>query len=148
MIEEVIAQFQKLTIDIIGKENIEKKQLGKRGFHLNGFGLKKFDQNLIAGIRELWIVKKSFCDDISLKTDQLKLYHDSGVWTTENNAFSEEHDLLCTFPTQKNDYRYKEAKIKPVIDGLIKVRNSYPNNHIIGYLNINTLQSKIIRLAK
>ena len=151
MIEEVIAQFQKLTIDMIGKENVEKKQLGKRGFHLNGFGLKKFDQNLIAGIRELWIVKKSFCDGISLKMDQLKLcklYHDSGVLTTENNAFSEEHDLLCTFPTQKNDYHCKEAKIKPVIDGLIKVRNSYPNNHIIGYLNINTLQSKIIRLAK
>ena len=53
VIEEVIAQFQKLTIDMIGKENVEKKQLGKRGLHLNGFGLKKFDQNLIAGIREL-----------------------------------------------------------------------------------------------
>ena len=53
MIEEVIAQFQKLTIDMIGNENIEKKQLGKRGFHLNGFGLKKIAENLIAGIREL-----------------------------------------------------------------------------------------------
>ena len=27
---EVISQFQKLTIDMIGNENIEKKQLGKR----------------------------------------------------------------------------------------------------------------------
>ena len=53
MIEEVIAQFQKLIIDMIGNENIEKKQLGQRGLHLNGFGLKKFAQNLIAGIREL-----------------------------------------------------------------------------------------------
>ena len=35
MIEEVIAQFQKLTIDMIGNENIEKKQLGKRDFNLN-----------------------------------------------------------------------------------------------------------------
>ena len=52
VIEEVMAQFQKLTIDLIGNENIEKK-IGKRGFHLNGFGLKKFAQNLIAGIREL-----------------------------------------------------------------------------------------------
>ena len=52
-IEEVIAQFQKLPIDIMGNENIEKKQLGKRGFYLNGFGLKKSAQNLIAGIREL-----------------------------------------------------------------------------------------------
>ena len=51
--EEVISQFQKLTIDIIGNENIEKKQLGKRGLHLNGFGLNKFAQNLIAGIREI-----------------------------------------------------------------------------------------------
>ena len=53
VIEEVIAQFQKLTIDMIGNENIEKKQLGKKGYHLNGFGLKKFAQNLIAGIRGL-----------------------------------------------------------------------------------------------
>ena len=45
VIEEVIAQFQKLTIDMIGNKNIEKKQLGKRGFHLSGFGLKKFAQN-------------------------------------------------------------------------------------------------------
>ena len=50
-----------------GSKNIEKKQLAKRGFHLNGFYLKKFAQNLIAGIRELPIVKKSFCDDISQK---------------------------------------------------------------------------------
>ena len=53
VIEEGIAQFQKLTTDMIGNENIEKKQLGKRGFHLNGLGLKKFAQNLMAGIREL-----------------------------------------------------------------------------------------------
>ena len=37
----------------LGNENIEKKQLGKRGFYLNGFVFKKFAQNLIAGIREL-----------------------------------------------------------------------------------------------
>ena len=53
VIEEVNAQFQKLTIDMIGNENIEKKQLRKRGLHLNAFGLKKFPQNLIAGIRKL-----------------------------------------------------------------------------------------------
>ena len=53
VIEEVNAQFQKLTIDMIGNENIEKKQLGKRGLHLNAFGLKKFPQNLIAGIQKL-----------------------------------------------------------------------------------------------
>ena len=35
VIEEVIVQFQKLTIDMIGNENIEKKQLGKRDFNLN-----------------------------------------------------------------------------------------------------------------
>ena len=48
VIEEVIVQFPKLTIDMIGNENIEKKQLGKRGFHLNGLGF-----GLIAGNREL-----------------------------------------------------------------------------------------------
>ena len=113
-------------------KTLKKKQLGKRGFHLNGFGLKRFAENLIAGIRELWIVKKSVCEDISQKSNQLKeckLYHNSGVLTTKNNTFSEEHDLLWTSSKQKNDCHSKEAKIKLDIDGLIKVRNSYPNNH-------------------
>ena len=139
VIEEGIAQFQKLTTDMIGNENIEKKQLGKRSFHLNGLGLKKIAQNLTAGIRELSIVKNSFCN-VSQKTNHLKeckLCHNSGVLTTKNNTFSEEHDLLCTFSKQKNDCHYKVAKIKLDIDGLIKVRNSYPNNPII--LNNNTL---------
>ena len=53
VIEEVISKFQELTVDMIGNKNIEKKQLGKRSLHLDGFGLKKFSQNSIAGIREL-----------------------------------------------------------------------------------------------
>ena len=52
VIEEVIAQFQKLTVDVIGNENIEKKQLGKRGLRHDSFVLKKFIQNLTVGIRE------------------------------------------------------------------------------------------------
>ena len=124
VIEELIPKFQKQTIDMIGNENIEKKQLGKRGFHLNGFGLNKFAQNLIAGIREVWIVKKSFCDDISHETNHLKeckLYHNSGVLTTKNNTYSEEHDLLCTSSKQKNGCHYKEAQMKQDIDGLVKL---------------------------
>ena len=69
----------------------------RRFVHLSGFGLKKFAENLIAGIRELWIVEKSFCDD--KKTNQLKeckLYHDSGILTIENDTFSEGHDIVCT----------------------------------------------------
>ena len=84
VIEKVIAQFQKLTIDMIGNENIEKKQLGKRDFHRN----------------DLWIVEKSFCDNISQKMNQLKeckLYHNSGVLTTKNNTFSEEHDIFIMY---------------------------------------------------
>ena len=133
----------------LGNENIEKKQLGKRGFYLNGFVFKKFAQNLIAGIRELWIVEKSFCDDIWLKRKkwkECKLYHDSGILATENNTFSEEHALLCTSSKQKNDCHCKEAKIKLNTDGLIKIKNLYPNNPIMGYRNINTLQNKITRL--
>ena len=85
------------------------------------------------------------------KTNQLKeciLYHNSGVLTTKNDNFAEEHDLLCTSSKQKNDCHYKEAKIKLDIDDLIKVRNPYLNSLIIGYLNINTLQNKIINLRE
>ena len=113
--------------------------------------MKKFAQNLIAGIRELQIVEKSFCDDILQKTNQLKeckLYYDSGILTTENDTFSEEHDIVCTSSKQRNDCDYKEANIKLDIDGLIKVRNSYPNNPIIEYLNINTQQNKIVSLRE
>ena len=147
VIEEVVAQFQKLTNYMIGNENIEKKQLGKRGLHLNGFGSKKFAQYLI----NIWYSKKLFCDDISQKTNQLKeckLYHDSGILPTENNTFSEEHDLLGTSSRQKDNCHYKEAKIKLNINGWIKVRNSCPNNPIIGYLSIKTLQNKIISLRE
>ena len=67
---------------------------------------------------------------------------------TENNIFSEEHDIACTSSKQKKDCCYREAKNKWDNDGLIKVRNWYPNNPIIGYLNINTLKNKIINLEK
>ena len=40
VIDEVMSQFEKLTIDMIGNEKIEKKQLEKRGLRLRGFGLK------------------------------------------------------------------------------------------------------------
>ena len=40
VIDEVISQFEKLTIDMIGNEKIEKKQLEKRRLRLRGFGLK------------------------------------------------------------------------------------------------------------
>ena len=84
---------------MIGNENIEKKHLGKRSLHLNGFGLKKFAQNIMADIQEIWIVEKSSCDDILQKTNQskeCKLYHESGILATKNDNFSEEHDIACT----------------------------------------------------
>ena len=65
-----IVQFQ--TTDIIGNEDVEKKQSGKRCLHRNGSGLKKFAQNLIAGIRKLLIIEKPFCYDILQKNNQLK----------------------------------------------------------------------------
>ena len=68
------------------------------------------------------------------KTNQLresKLNHDSGILPTENDTFSDKYDIVWTSSKQKNDYYYKETKIKSDIDGLIKVRNSYPNKHII-----------------
>ena len=50
VIGEVIEQFQELSVDMIDNENIEKKLLGERGLHFNGFGLKKFAQSLMTGI--------------------------------------------------------------------------------------------------
>ena len=88
---------------------------------------------------------------MSQKANQLKeckLYHNSEILTTENNTFSGEHDLLCTSSKHENDCYYKEVKIKLAIDGLVKVRNSCPNNPTIGYLDINSLQNKMISLTE
>ena len=52
-VDDVISQLKELEIDLIGNENITRKDLRKKAFHLNQYGLKKFDVNLIAGIREL-----------------------------------------------------------------------------------------------
>ena len=48
---DVITQLKELQIDMIGNEDITRKDLGKKGLHQ--YGLKKFAINLIAGIREL-----------------------------------------------------------------------------------------------
>ena len=70
------------------------------------------------------------------------------ILTTENDTFSEQHDIVYRSSKHKNDSHYKKGKIKLDIDGLIKVRNSNPNNPIIGYVNINALQNKIISLRE
>ena len=67
--------------------------------------MKIFSQNLIAGIREFRISEKSFYDYILQKINQLReceLY-DSGVITTENDTFLEDHDIVCTSLKQKYD---------------------------------------------
>ena len=67
--------------------------------------MKIFSQNLIAGIREFRISEKSFYDYILQKINQLReceLY-DSGVITTENDTFLEDHGIVCTSLKQKHD---------------------------------------------
>ena len=67
--------------------------------------MKIFSQNLIAGVREFRISEKSFYDYILQKINQLReceLY-DSGVITTENDTFLEDHDIVCTPLKQKHD---------------------------------------------
>ena len=67
--------------------------------------MKIFSQNLIVGIREFRISEKSFYDYILQKINQLReceLY-DSGVITTENDTFLEDHDIVCTSLKQKHD---------------------------------------------
>ena len=74
--------------------------------------MKIFAQNLTTGTLELWIVEKSSCDDILQKANQLKeckLYHDSGISATDNDTFSEEHDIVCTSFKRKIDCYYQEA---------------------------------------
>ena len=54
---------------------------------------------------------------------------------------------------QGNDYldmknkNYSEKTFSSV-SGLIELRNKYPNNSTIGYLNINSLRNKIIDLRE
>ena len=64
--------------------------------------------------------------------------------------YGEENDPMSTPSKLKNDWFSK--KMKKVcsnslsIDELINIRRTYPNNSIIGYLNINSLRNEIISL--
>ena len=42
VIFQLITHFQQLSVEMIGNKNIEKKQLGKRGLHLNRLDFQKF----------------------------------------------------------------------------------------------------------
>ena len=53
VVDDVITQLKELQIDGTGNEDVTRKDLGKKGLHLNQNGSKKFPVNLIAGIREL-----------------------------------------------------------------------------------------------
>lgn len=53
VIFELIAHFQQLSVEMIGNENIEKKQLGKRSLHLNRLDFQKFLKNLVVVIHKL-----------------------------------------------------------------------------------------------
>ena len=52
-VDDVITQLKDIQDDVIGNEDIIRKDIGKKSFHLNQHGLKRFAVNLIAGSREL-----------------------------------------------------------------------------------------------
>ena len=54
-IRERITEIKELQIGMIGNEDITRKDLEKKVFHLSQHDLKKFAVNLIAAIKELWI---------------------------------------------------------------------------------------------
>ena len=49
--------------------------------------------------------------------------------TTENDTFSEEHDIVCTSSKQKNDCYYKEAQIKLDIDGILDILDQHLSHY-------------------
>lgn len=51
-VNDVITQLKELQFDMIGNEDITRKNFGRKGLHLNEHGLKKFTGNLTAGIKE------------------------------------------------------------------------------------------------
>ena len=130
-----------------------------------------------AGIWELWVVEKSFCDYISQKTtDQTVSW--SRILTTKNwyfyweawhfkqslrekcpysEFFLSECGKIRNRKTPNTDTIHavstsSEQKMiitrKIRLDGLIIIRNSYSNSPIIGCSNKNTRINKIINLTK
>ena len=58
--------------------------LGKKGLHLNRNDWKQFTKNLIDVIRELWKLKKPFCDLTQNDTNKLIENQISGNFTNNN----------------------------------------------------------------
>lgn len=84
--DDVISQLKELQIDMIANEGITRKNLEKKGFHLNQHGLKKFSEILIAGVRELWKKNSFSIHNVQRSFNQKKSNYQNPLLTaTEGN---------------------------------------------------------------
>ena len=85
---------------------------------------------------------------MSSKPKNRKQCHHSRISATKTDKIMEGHGIASATSGQKNECFHNKDKFDLDIDGIIEVRKSYSRNPIIGYLNINTLQNKIVGLRE
>ena len=97
VVDDAVQQLQQLNTETIINANIEKNMFGKKNFHLNRNGSKQFANNSIDAIRELWKLKKPFCDLTQNDTNKLtKSQISSNSWITsieDNNSSHNFNDV-------------------------------------------------------
>ena len=119
-----------MQIKTVDNSNISEKNLGKRGLHLNQEGNTVFASNLLHAMRNFWnnIDNDFVCNDNSL------------------NAISNEKN----FQQQTKSVNVDEigTNIESDVTELSGLRNTYLKNPMIGYLNINHFENKVINLRE
>ena len=122
--------IKELQIQTVDNSNISEKHLGKRGLHLNQEGNTVFASNLLYAVRNLWnnIDNDFVCNDNLLN-----------VKSNEKN-FQQQTKSATVDEIGKN--------IESEGTALSRLRNMYLKNPIIGYVNINYFENKVINFRE
>ena len=121
--------IKELQIQTVDNSNSEK-HLGKRGLHLNQDGNTAFASNFLHAIRNFWnnIDNDFVCHDNLLKV------------ISNEKSFQQQRKSVNVDEIGKN--------IESDVTELLSLRNTYLKTPMIGYLNINHFEDKVIHFRE
>ena len=115
----------------VSHQNIIRKHISRDGIHLTPEGTNLFADNLVDFI-EYFILDKNFVNDLDFNVDWSEAVCNEKLGSNPSN---QTHD----------SYKFKDELD---LHGLIKVKQTYPNNPVIAYMNINSIRNKFSALCE
>ena len=120
-VSQLTNKLLELNIETVDNRNINHRNLGQKGLHLNQSGTSRFAKNIFSIIKGFRIIKG--CPGIS-------------------NIREPDHPLLrCEHPSELSENRIDESYSSD-LNSLKKVRQKNIQRPIIGQLNINSVRNK------